>query len=178
MKFSTILSATIAGALSFSAAPAVFADDKELIDANTERALKLLHKSDRKTAKLLDSAAGVLVFPDVVEMGFGVGGEFGEGMLMVDGEAVDYYATAGKTFGMGPDSDYKAEVIFFMTDEALDDFRRNQSWKVGQHADVHVMESASDALASRKDHVGMILSEDGPVTHVEFEGDRITLIAR
>ena len=70
MKISTILSATIAGVLSLSAAPAVLADDKELIEANTERALKLLKKSDKKSAKLLDHAAGVLVFPDIVKIAF------------------------------------------------------------------------------------------------------------
>lgn len=178
MKITTILSTAIAGVLSFSTVPAVFADDKEVIDANTERALTWLKESDRKSAKLLDRAAGVLVFPDIVEMGFGVGGEFGEGLLLVDGEAVDYYATAGKVYGMAPESEYKAEVIFFMTESALDDFRKSQSWKVGRHADVPVAASASDALASRGDHVGMVLSEDGPVTHLELDGDRITLIAR
>jgi lipid-binding SYLF domain-containing protein len=178
MRFSTIVSTAFAGVLSLSTAPAVFADDKEAIDANAQRALTWLKESDRKSAKLLDQAAGVLIFPDIVEMGFGVGGEFGEGLLLVDGEAVDYYATAGETYGMAPESEYKAEVIFFMTESALDDFRKNQSWKVGRHADVPVAASASDALASRGDLVGMVLSEDGPVTHLVFDGDRITLIAR
>jgi lipid-binding SYLF domain-containing protein len=178
MKFTNIFSTALAGVLTLSLAPAVLADEKHVIDANTERAIEMLKKSDKKTAKLLDKAAGVLVFPDVVEMGFGVGGEFGEGLLIVDGETVDYYATAGKTFGMAPESEYKAEVIFFMTEDALNDFRRTQSWKVGQHANVPVAGSASDALSNFKDHVGMILSSDGPVTNIEFHGDRITLISK
>ena len=45
-------------------------------------ALEDLRKHSAKAGELLDQAAGVLVFPDVVKMGFGVGGEFGEGVLI------------------------------------------------------------------------------------------------
>jgi lipid-binding SYLF domain-containing protein len=36
-------------------------------------------------------AAGVLVFPSVIKAGFGVGGEYGEGVLIVKGKAAGYY---------------------------------------------------------------------------------------
>ena len=97
---------------------------------------------------------------------------------MVNGETVGYYATAGSTFGMGPESEYKAEVIFFMTEEALNDFRERRSTKVGQHVSIPVAASGSAALSSREDRVGIIFSEDGMVSDLVMEGDRITRIAR
>jgi len=38
-------------------------------------------------------AAGILVFPSVVKAGFGVGGEYGEGVLLIGGQPAAYYNT-------------------------------------------------------------------------------------
>lgn len=167
------------GAALLGGGHAALADDKALIDANTQRALTWMRTSGGNTADLLDRAAGVLVFPDIVKMGFGVGGQFGEGALVVDGETVAYYATAGETYGNLPDADYKAEVIFFMTDEALQAFRNTPSWKVGEHATVPVMTDASLAIADGDSpYIGMIFSEDGLVRDLSFEGARVRRISR
>ncbi|MCR9106651.1 MAG: hypothetical protein NXI15_15255 [Gammaproteobacteria bacterium] len=177
-KITAILPALLAGVLGLQVSPLASGDDKEMIDANTQRALTWLRSTGPEAEKLLETAAGVLVFPDIVKMGFGAGGEFGEGALLVRGEAVDYYATAGQEHGMGPESEFKAEVIFFMTEQALENFRRTHSWKVGDHAQVPVALSGSEALRSLEEHIGLVLSEDGLVTHLQLEGDRITRIAR
>lgn len=177
MQYTNILAAAVAGSLLLGATQGAQADDKALIDANTERALTWLRSSD-DTAQLLDRAAGVLVFPDIVEMGFGVGGEFGEGSLLVKGETIDYYATAGTTFGMSADAAYKAKVIFFMTEEALQSFRTQRSLKLGEQVPVPVAATGFHALETGAAYVGMIFSEDGPVTHLGLDGDRITRIVR
>ena len=178
MHKSILVAAGLVGSLlCLSAAPG-HADDKAMIDANTERALTWLRGSGEEAQRLLDSAAGVLVFPDVVEMGFGVGGEFGEGALLVDGKPVDYYATAGSTFGMAAESQYKAKVIFFRTDDALQEFRARRSLKLGQHVSVPVATTGRDALDSRESHVGIIFSDQGLVSDLVLDGDRITRIVR
>jgi lipid-binding SYLF domain-containing protein len=178
---SAILLTVLVGVVSFFVSHTALADDKAQIDANTQRALAWIRDSGGDAAALLDRAAGVLVFPDMVKMGFGVGGEFGEGVLVVGGETVDYYATAGDTFGDLPNADYKAEVIFFMTEEALQAFRDTHSWKVGEHATVAVMTDSAGGVAAldpSQPHVGLIFSEDGVVTDHGFDGDRVTLIVR
>ena len=38
--------------------------------------------------ELANSAAGILVFPSVVKAGFGFGGEYGEGALLIQGRPV------------------------------------------------------------------------------------------
>jgi len=178
MKIQILCAGVLAGALLVPPAQQAGADDRDMIHANTERALSWLRASDDETRQLLERAAGVLVFPDIVEMGFGVGGEFGEGSLLVKGEIVDYYATAGTTFGMQPGSQYKAEVIFFMTEEALQDFRARRSIKVGEDVTVKLAGNGTDALQDGHSHVGLVFSESGAVTHLEMEGDRITRILR
>jgi lipid-binding SYLF domain-containing protein len=41
--------------------------------------------------ELANKAAGVLVFPTVVKAGFGIGGEYGEGAMLVAERPVGYY---------------------------------------------------------------------------------------
>ena len=41
----------------------------------------------------------VLIFPRVLKAGFGVGGEYGEGVLRKDGESLEYYRTAAASIG-------------------------------------------------------------------------------
>ena len=177
--YSAILLPFLVGVFSSFVTHTALADDKAVIDANTQRALAWIRDSGGDTAALLDRSAGVLVFPDMVKMGFGVGGEFGEGVLVVGGETVDYYATAGQSFGHLPNAEYKAEVIFFMTEEALQAFRDTQSWKVGEHATVAMMTDPVAAVAAidpAQPHVGLIFSEDGMVTDLGFDGVRVTRI--
>ena len=162
------------------AATQVVADDREQIDASVERAVEWL-KSDRVTAKLFKQSKGVLVFPDIVEMGFGVGGEFGEGVLLVDGETDGYYATAGKSFGLDSDVGYKAEVIFFLDDEALDAFHGYRSWKPADHAQIDVVGDSAEikhAMSKGKPLVGMIFTDQGMVEGLGMADDRITPIIK
>lgn len=180
-RFLFMLPTLLAGVVSLFESQFGFADDKALIDANTERALTWIRTSGGEPAELLERAAGVLVIPDVVKMGFGVGGEFGEGTLIVRGETVAYYASAGSHYGNLPDADYKAQVIFFMTEEALQAFRDTHSWKVGEHATVAMMTSSSGSIAAineSEQHVGLIFSEDGVAPDLGFDGVKVTRIFR
>jgi lipid-binding SYLF domain-containing protein len=180
-RFYITLAAVVTGLLVLPVTLPSRADDKALIDANTERALSWMRQSGDGTARLLERAAGVLVFPDVVKMGFGAGGEFGEGTLIIDGKTVAYYACAGKTFGMGPQADYKAEVILFMTKEALQSFRDSRSWKIGEQATVPVLTNVTEGIAAIEPEapmIGLIFSEDGLVSDLGLNGNNVTRIVR
>jgi lipid-binding SYLF domain-containing protein len=73
-------------------------------------------------------ASGILWMPLVTEAGFGFGGAYGRGALQIDGVTVDYYSTAKATFGLQIGAQQYAHALFFMTDEALADFRRGEGW--------------------------------------------------
>ncbi|MEM9255682.1 MAG: hypothetical protein AAGA91_09550 [Pseudomonadota bacterium] len=175
------LSALLAGILLLGAADALQADDKAMIDANTERAIHWLKNSGGDAGELLERAHGVLIMPDLVQMKFGAGGEFGEGALLVDGETVDYYASAGKAFGVPEETEFKAEVIFFLSEEALETFRSRTSWKAGEFEPVTVIAGDSpEALkaAKSKGMVGVVFTEDGYLSGKGLKGDRLTRIVR
>lgn len=165
--------------LLLSAGPAA-ADSKARIDAGVERSLAWLRET-RETDGLMQRAHAVLIFPDVVEMGFGVGGEFGEGALVQDGEITAYYATAGKVFGMPEDSPLKAEAIFFFTETALASFSAIRSWRPARHGLVRVVDNPReirDALSDNSPLVGLIFTDQGIVGGLDMATDRITRIIR
>ena len=65
------------------------AASKEEINSEVKEALKNFRVQTGAGYGLSKKAAGVLLFPNVIKAGVGIGGEFGEGALLV----------SGKTFG-------------------------------------------------------------------------------
>jgi len=80
-----------------------------------------------------------------------------------------------------PQADYKAEVILFMTEEALQSFRDSRAWKVGEHATVPVLTDAAGGVATigpAAPLIGLIFSEDGLVSDLSLDGTSVTRIVR
>ena len=165
-----------------AAAATVQADNKAMIDDGTKGALVRLREHSEQAGTLLDKAAGVLVFPDVVKMGFGVGGEYGEGSLLVAGEPVAYYATAGASFGLQVGAQFKSEVILFMNDEVLADFRDGHGWEAGVDGSIAIVTLGGGgrvgSLNISDPVVGFIFSNKGLMYNLTLEGTKITRIAR
>jgi lipid-binding SYLF domain-containing protein len=161
---------------------AVLADSKEVIDAQAAQALDRLRDYNAQATELLSQAKGVLVFPDVVKMGFGVGGQYGEGVLQVDGEPVAYYSTAGASFGLQLGAQYKSEVLLFMTDKALAQFRESRGWEVGVDGSVAVIQLGAggkfDSKQLTQPVIAFIFSNQGLMYNLTLEGSKITRIAR
>src|ERR1700741_765621 len=80
------ISALTSASASFAAKEAPL--DARPIDARVSETLLYFNTINPENKVLGDKAAGVLVFPRVTKGGIGVGGEFGEGVLQVNGKTV------------------------------------------------------------------------------------------
>ncbi len=162
--------------------PALRADTRAAIDSGSQEALDKLRAHSSHAGELLEKAAGVLVFPDVVKMGFGVGGEYGEGSLMVKDKPTSYFVTAGASFGLQIGAQVKSEVILFMTEDALRQFQNSRGWKVGLDGSVALLNLGAggsvDTTNIREPVVGFIFSNEGLMYNLTLEGSKITRIAR
>ncbi len=176
------LLAALALPLLLLAAPSLYADSKEKIDSGASQALQRLRAHSPSAGALLDEAVAVLVFPDVVKMGFGVGGEYGEGVLLVKDEAQAYYVIAGVSFGLEAGVEYKSEVLLFMTEDALRQFRNSSGWQVGVDGAVAIPDSGAersfDSMTARASVIGLIFSNRGLIFNLSLDGAKITRIAR
>ena len=163
-------------------AVATRADSVEEIHAKSLNALVYLRDKAPESEQYLRDAAGVLVFPDIVKLGFGLGGEYGEGVLIVDGEPDGYYSTAGASFGLQLGAEFKSEVIVFVTEQALQNFRRQQQFLIGVDNQVLMITPGSvDRLASDEiedEVVGFAFTDQGLMPDPSLEGSKINRLAR
>ncbi|MGF6859628.1 lipid-binding SYLF domain-containing protein [Rhodobacteraceae bacterium MBR-64] len=105
--------------------------DAAVIDARVEATREYLFTNYAGTRDLADKAFGILYMPLVTEAGLGIGGSYGRGALQINGVTVDYYSATRATFGLQIGAQQYAHALFFMTEEALSDFRRASGWAVG-----------------------------------------------
>lgn len=75
------------------------AASKAEIDANVEVALERFYEESPAGKRLSAQASGMLVFPRVLKAGIGIGGEYGEGALLINGSTAEYYSTASASIG-------------------------------------------------------------------------------
>lgn len=156
-------------------APAIAASKTEL-DARVQGALDELYERSPQARELARKAAGVLVFPRVVKAGFGVGGEFGEGSLLVDGQPVQYYRVASASVGFQIGGQARSQVLMFMTDQALADFRNNDGWEAGVDGSVALVEFGVGGDVSthsgQEPIVGFVFGNKGLMYNLSLEGTK------
>jgi lipid-binding SYLF domain-containing protein len=92
-----------------------------------------------RARELARKAAGFLVFSSVIKAGIGLGGAYGEGVLIVKGEPAGYYNLVSASFGFQLGIQSRSVIIMFMTEEALAGFRNAYGWKVGVDGSVAIV---------------------------------------
>lgn len=117
----------------------------QAIDRRVDTALAELYQNVPGSVQLAQQAEGMLVIPNIRRAGFFAAGAYGEGALLIGQAKVDYYsiseASIGFTFGAAEFS----QVLFFMTSQALQDFRLADGWELGVSASVVVVEDGAAA---------------------------------
>jgi lipid-binding SYLF domain-containing protein len=148
------------------------------IDAEVDAALIRFYEEVPVARDLAKKAKGILIFPSVVKAGFGVGGEYGEGALRVGGRSVAYYNTAAASIGFQIGVQSRAEVLMFMTRDALDRFRASDGWEVGVDGSVAVVKvgvaGEIDTNTISDPVIGFVFGEQGLMANLSLEGAKIT----
>lgn len=158
------------------------AASKAEIDATSQETMSEFYKYSPAGKALAAKAAGILVFPKVIKAGFGLGGEYGEGSLMIGGAPSAYYATAGASFGFQMGAQIKSQVILFMTSAALKEFRNSEGWKAGVDGSVAIANYGVggdiDTKTMEQPVIGFIFSNKGLMYDLSLEGSKFTQIKR
>ncbi|MCH2078390.1 MAG: twin-arginine translocation pathway signal [Rhodobacteraceae bacterium] len=150
------------------------------IDARVDQTLNFLYGTFPGTQRLGQNAAGILVMPVVTEAGFGFGGSFGQGALRVNDITVDYYSTASASFGPQIGAQQFAHVLFFMTEDALVDFRQSNGWAAGADIEYAIQDRGENLRAetttSLSPIVAAIFGQAGFRVGATLEGTKYTRI--
>lgn len=100
----------------------------DVLDARVDTARDFLRDTYPSLNELFTNARGILYIPVVTEAGLFVGGAYGRGALRIDDMTVDYYSATRASFGLQAGAQQYAHALFFMTEQALQDFRMSEGW--------------------------------------------------
>ena len=148
------------------------------LDEEANKTLQVFREEIDDGGLFLQQAAGYLVFPKVIKAGLGLGAETGEGVLRVGGQTVDYYRTTSGSIGFQAGAQAKSIVIAFLTQAALDQFRKSSGWKVGIDGSIALIDvgvgKSIDTDNIRDPVVGFVFGSKGLMYNLTFEGTRFT----
>jgi len=153
------------------------------IDHDADLALKQFNKELKGSLGFVNkNVKGLLIFPSIVKAGIGIGGEYGEGVLRVDGKSVIYYSTASASIGFQLGLQKKSLVIAFMTEKALNDFRNKSGWEVGVDGSVALATLGAGGKLStetiNQPVIGFVFGNKGLMYNLTIEGSKFTKIVR
>lgn len=150
------------------------------IDARVDSTLNFMYQTYPGTRDLANRAAGTLVMPLITEVGLGVGGSFGRGALRVGPSTVDYYSSASGSAGFQIGAQQFSHVLFFMTEDALLNFRQSPGWAAG--ADLEYAISAqgetlrAETTTSLSPVIAVLFGQTGLRVGATLEGTKYTRI--
>jgi len=128
------------------------------------------------TRELEENSAGQLWMPLVTEAGFGIGGSYGTGALRIGGATVDYYEAVSATVGFQAGAQQYAHTLFFMTPEALQNFRTSAGWSVGGVAQYAVIDRGGNlsaaTLTALDPVIAVVFGQTGLIAGATLEGTK------
>lgn len=161
---------------------AVQADSAAEIEADVDFSMQKLYTSVPGSKELAAQARGVLIMPDVIKGGLIIGGSYGEGALKIGGATDSYYSVAAASIGYQIGVQSTSHALFFMTDEALQKFRRSEGWELGADAEFTVpgdgISLNLDSTTIKSPVIAVIYAQDGLLAGASLEGAKYTRIAR
>jgi len=159
-----------------------YAKTAKEINGEVNEALKLFYQHVKGGKKFLDASKGVLIIPDIVKAGLGVGGQYGEGALRIGGKTVEYYSIAGGSAGLQIGAQKLNLILAFTQDDALKKFRVSSGWKAGVDASVAFVEVGAekslDTTKMNEPIVGFVFGQKGAMAAATVEGAKFTKLVK
>ena len=122
------------------------------------------------------------MFPSLLKAGFGFGGEYGEGLLLIHGKSAGYYNLVSASFGFQLGLQERSGIIMFMTNQALAGFERRAGWRVGVDGSVVFVKlgvgGSIDTDKITSPVIGFVIDPRGLMYNLTLEGSKISRISR
>lgn len=146
------------------------------LDRQAKLALEQLYDTNASARQLRPEANGILVFPRITQAGVGVGGAYGEGVLMVGGRPRAYYSVSSGNLGLILGAQSYSQAIFFMTPNALRQFEASSGWQAGVDGNIVAVNQGGGASVdiTNQPIVGFIWGQQGLMVNASFAGDKYT----
>jgi lipid-binding SYLF domain-containing protein len=156
----------------------VFAADRVALERDARAALQKLTATVPAARSLSGSATAVLVFPKITKAGLGIGGQYGDGVLLKGGKAVGFYNTSGASYGLQAGAQQFGYAMFLMNDKAVAALGANEGFEVGVGPSVVVIDEgmgkALTITTAKDDIYAFIFGQKGLMAGVGIQGNKIS----
>lgn len=154
------------------------ASDGTLLEQDSRAALSSLYSGSPGARALGERANAILIFPNITKAGFIVGGQGGEGVLLVKDKVVGHYNTRAVSIGMQAGMQTFGYAMFFMSDKVLSEFRNSKNFQVGVGPSVVVLDTGAakdiTTLTAKSDIYATIFDQSGLMAGASLQGSKIT----
>ncbi|WP_292656727.1 YSC84-related protein [Nitratifractor sp.] len=168
------------------------AESKQILDMQIHDTVKKFTQLVPGAQDFLNRTEGYLVVPNLYKAGFVVGGEYGEGGLLVKQPSqpgqppqfniTDYYSVLSASIGFQAGAQRRSLIIAFLTPGALQSFRQSNKWKVGVDGSVAFVDvGASMDLSTmdfKKTIVAFAFGNQGLMAGISLDGSVFTKIKK
>lgn len=127
-------------------------DDDQRIMKDAEKAKATITAKDSGIQKFFNNSAGYVIFPNVGKGGFIVGGASGNGVLYENGTAIGMADLKKLNIGLQAGGQAVIEVIFFETEETLNNFKRG-NFELSAEASAVIADEGKSKNANYNDGV-------------------------
>ena len=173
-------SLAVMSALTLLFSSAAQAEAAKVIDAKADVAIEKFKKLVKGGDVFLQKVKGYLVFPTVYKGGFFVGGEYGEGVLRVNGKSVAYYNIASASVGLQIGAQKTSYIFAFADQYALDQFLRSDGWEAGVDGSVAIAKWGQgidiSSISFEKPIYAFVFDNKGLMANISLEGTKFTRI--
>ena len=149
-------------------------------DKETAQALQNLYQTNPAARDMAKNAVAILVFPHMNRAGLGLGGGYGEGVLLKGSSVVAYYRAESASLGLQLGAQRYGYVVFLMNRNALSYLYRSDGWEIGVGptmvvANVGVARNISSSTLRGNDYA-FIFDQRGLMAGLDLEGSKISRI--
>jgi lipid-binding SYLF domain-containing protein len=145
-----------------------------------QTALQTLYAKTPIAKQLGSQAQAILIFPEVKKAGLGVGGQYGEGVLLERAKPSAYYKTTGASVGLQVGGQKYGYAMFFMNAGALDQFKKASGFEVGVGPSVVLMDEGKaknmTTTTMKDDIYAFVFGQKGLMAGLGIQGNKITQI--
>jgi len=155
-------------------------DSAREIDSDANGALSVFYNEVNGGKQYLEKAKGYVVFPDVKEVGFFVGGKYGEGALRVNSITKGYYSITSASMGFQMGMQTYSLIIVFTSDAALKKFMNDDDWETDMDFNMAMADWNNDEELDDIDFgsnmIGFVFDSTGMMGNITMEGTRFERI--
>ncbi|WP_081212455.1 lipid-binding SYLF domain-containing protein [Salegentibacter sediminis] len=128
--------------------------DGDTLRQDAMEAKQAMTQADDNLQELFNTSVGYAVFPNVGKGAYIIGGASGNGIVYENGTMIGYADLKQVDIGLQAGGKAYREVLFFKTEEALDDFKDGE-YELSANASAVIVEKGKSKTIKFQDGVGV-----------------------